>query len=379
MTPDVDQLLTPDEDPVVIKNGRYQIPDPTTGKTRLWTRASTLADTLEDKYNLTKWQLRRAAIGVAATPSIQAAILSTPDDDTYETKRELDKLVEQAQEKAKAGEKRDLGTALHKILERVDRGDLDHTTLPEPWLGDVQAWRHEARRKQLTGNPHLLEVCVVNPTLGVAGRLDLILTDHEGQLVVADRKTGGFISWLKFAMQFAVYVTATHTWDGTTLAPMPPVRQDHALLIHQPAGSGVCRLWKMDVAVGYEACLMALEVRRQRAAKSHDIGKPYDVPGDTEPELVASIPPPSTGELALWLRSRVDNLKTNHPDAARALAARWPADVPTFKHADTHTASELAQIEAAIDRVEAAHQIPFGPPRPGGKQQTTNTKKAEAA
>lgn len=379
MTPDVDQLLTPDVDPVVIKNGRYQIPDPATGNTRLWTRASTLADTLEDKYNLTKWQLRRAAIGVAATPSIQAAILSTPDDDTYEAKRELDKLVEQAQEKAKAGEKRDLGTALHRILERVDRGDLDPATLPEPWLGDVQAWRHELRRKKLTVNPDLLEVCVVNPTLGVAGRLDLILTDHEGRLVVADRKTGGYISWLKFAMQFAVYVTATHTWDGTTLAPMPEVRQDHALLIHQPAATGQCRLWRMDVAVGYEACLMALEVRRQRAAKSHDIGKPYDVPGDTEPALQQSIPAPSTDALRAWLVDRVNNLKANHPDAARALAAAWPADVATFKHADTHTVGELAQIEAAVDRVEAAHQIPFGAARPGGKPNTRNNKKAEAA
>lgn len=376
MTPDVDQLLTPDEDPVVIKNGRYQIPDPATGKPRLWTRASTLADTLEDKYNLTKWQLRRAAIGVAGAPSLQAAVLAVGGDDTYDAKRELDKLVEQAQEKAKAEEKRDLGTALHKILERVDRGDLDPTTLPEPWLGDVQAWRHEARRKQLTVNPHLLEVCVVNPTLGVAGRLDLILTDHEGRLVVADRKTGGYVSWLKFAMQFAVYVTATHTWDGHQLAPMPDVRQDHALLIHQPAGTGQCRLWRMDVGVGYEACLMALEVRRQRAAKPQTIGVAYDVPGDTETVLEQSLPEATVDELATWLRRRVDTLKADHPDAARALAARWPADVATFKHADTHTVVELAQIEAAIDRVEAAHQIPFGPPRPG---KPTTSRKAEAA
>jgi len=376
MTPDVDQLLALDdnEDPIVVRNGRYEIPHPDTGKITKWTRASTLADTLEDQYNLTRWKLRRTAIGVAATPSLQAAVLAVPDDNELVNKDKLDDLANQAQERANAGEKRDLGTALHKILERVDRGELDHTTLPEPWHGDVQAWQYEARVKKLTVNPHLLEVCVVNPTLGAAGRLDLILTEHDGMLVVADRKTGGFVSWLKFAMQFAVYATASHIWDGRELRPMVPVRQDYALLIHQPAGTGQCRIWKLDIGVGYDACLQALEVRRQRALRQYQIGKPYDVPGDLEPTLQATVVEPSVDELAGWLRARVDRLKTDHLDAAHALAASWPANVPTLKQGG-HTRSQLAQIETVIDRVEATHGVPFGDPRPTNN----NQRKAEAA
>lgn len=378
MTPDVDELLTPAQPAVEVVNGRYRIPHPDTGKPQLWTRATNLAGTLEDEYNLTLWKLRRAAVGITHTPSLAAAIYAVPDDNHSDTKRELNKLVEQAMEKAGSGENRDLGTALHKILERVDRGELDPKTVPDTWRGDVAAWQDTLREKRLTVRPDLVEVCVVNPTLGVAGRFDNVLVEHDGTLVVADKKTGGYLSWLKFAMQFACYSTATHTWDGSQLAPMPPVRQDYALLIHQPAGSGVCRLWKIDLGVGYEACLMALEVRRQRAIKPQKIGVAYDVPGDTEPDLEASLADATPSELRGWLITRIDNLKANHPDAARALAARWPADVATFKHADTHTPVELAQIEAAVNQVEAAHQVPFGPPRPGGKA-TAPSEKAEAA
>src|SRR5690606_2671448 len=38
--------------------GRYLIPDPATGKERAWMRATTLADTLDDRYNLELWKLR---------------------------------------------------------------------------------------------------------------------------------------------------------------------------------------------------------------------------------------------------------------------------------------------------------------------------------
>jgi len=44
------------------------------------------------------------------------------------------------------------------------------------------------------------------------------------------------------------------------------------------------------------------------------------------------------------------------------MAQRWPADVPTLKASDTHTADQLTAIATVLTRVEADHSIPFDPP-----------------
>ncbi len=72
-----------------------------------------------------------------------------------------------------------------------------------------------------------------------------------------------------------------------------------------------------------------------------------------------------------WLTRRVQVLIQQHPDAARQLAQTWPAGVPTIGK-PAHTPDELEQIEAHLDTVEAAHDVPFGEAKPATAAATTS-------
>lgn len=248
--------------------GRYLIPDPTTGKARGWTRATTVAKTLDDATNLTAWAKRMAARGVAAKPHLVAGILAAGED-----RRRLDALVEEAMAAAGANDRRELGTALHRILERVDTGDIDPASLPAEHGGaDAAAYRAALAAHGLEVVHELCEVVLLNAPMEVAGTADRILRCSDGRLIVADIKTGGFIGWLGFATQLAIYATSTHLFDVATgtLSPMPEVRTDVALVLHVEAGTGRCDIHAVSVPAGHDAALMALEVRRVRTTDKRD-------------------------------------------------------------------------------------------------------------
>lgn len=330
--------------------GRYQIPDPETGKVRAWTRATTIAKTLDDPTNLTRWAKRMTAIGVALRPSIAAGVAANIDN-----KQELDRLVEQALEAAGGNERRELGTALHTLTEQVDRGDIAAGDVPDPWRADIAAYHAALADKSLTVDPRWVEVVVLNRPLEVAGTFDRLLVDHEGQLVVADLKTGGYIGWLSFAVQFSIYATATHTYNPATdeITPMPKVRDDHALLVHLPAGEHRCRIEPLSVPVGYDAALMALEVRRTRALDREphvkaatwqppvlEVAKPAHAPGRTTQQKRES------------LVRRIAWCRENDLPALERIAAHWPPGVPTLRESIGHTDAELDLICAVLDNQE---------------------------
>ena len=256
--------LNPSQGPPRDRWGRYLIPHPETGKPTGFTRATTIAKTLEDPTNLTAWAKRMAAIGVAQKPSIAAGILAALDD-----RKRLNDLVEQAIEAAGGTERRELGTALHRIIELVDLGE---TTAEDNimFADEINAYVAARDAWQLT-SVHT-ELIVLNFPLGVAGTADRIYRDRDGQLVIGDLKTGGYLSWLSFAMQMAIYATATHIYDPVTnsVTGAPPIRQDHALIVHLPAGENRCDIHPVSVPIGLDAVLMALEVRRLRKTDRAD-------------------------------------------------------------------------------------------------------------
>ena len=98
-------------------NGRYRLPDPETGKARTWTRATTLASTIDDDAGLTVWRNRLLAAGMATAPGLvdQAAAAAKADD-----KAALGAIAGRALHHA--GEKlaADIGTALHLATEHYD-------------------------------------------------------------------------------------------------------------------------------------------------------------------------------------------------------------------------------------------------------------------
>ena len=253
--------------------GRYLLPHPDTGKEIPLTRVTTIANTLADRYGLEQWGQRNTVLGIGLRPDLYAlAVSSTPDD-----KQQLNKVVKQAQEAAKASSGANLGTALHRITERVDRGDdLD---IPQDWKGDVDAYCQTLADHHVGIRTEFIERIVVNFNIGAAGTLDrLVQLSGQAALTVADLKTGKDVvkyGTTEIAIQLALYANSTHVWNGTDYNPMPPVDTNKALIIHLPVGKSQCTLHTVDIAAGWEAAQLALQVREWRKQKG--LTAPYSI------------------------------------------------------------------------------------------------------
>jgi len=265
--------------------GRYLLPDPETGKERPWTRITTVANTLADRYGLEQWAQRNTALGIGLRPDLYAlAVSSTIDDRT-----QLNKIVSQAQDAAKASSGANLGTALHRITERVDQGD--DLNIPAEWEGDVDAYCQTLVDHHVTIDPGWIERIVINTHFGVAGTLDRLVTlSGQAAHTVADLKTGKHAVTYgtgEIAVQLALYATATHAWTGVDFQPLPPVDTNKALLIHLPVGQATCTLHTVDIAAGLEAARIAFDVREWRKRK--DLTQPYSILDQVveQPKLVA--------------------------------------------------------------------------------------------
>lgn len=261
---------------------RYVLPDPETGKERSWTRATTVANTLADRYGLEQWAKRNVVLGIAAREDLYALAVSCKPED----KKQLDQIVEAAEEAAKARSGANLGIALHRITERVDRGeDLD---IPDQWRPDIDAYCQTLVDNHLTVHPDYMERVVVLPEYGIAGTLDRLLypgVTPDGPKIVADLKTGKDViryGMTKIAIQLAIYANATHVWNGDGYEPMPHVYTDRAIVIHLPVGEGTCTLHEVNIKEGYRALRAAMWVREWR--KRNDLSTPYT----TRKEVLAS-------------------------------------------------------------------------------------------
>jgi hypothetical protein len=166
-------------------DARRKVGDMSTDDTTAWTRVTTVAGTLADRYGLEKWGNRNVVLGIAAREDLYAQAAScTPDD-----KDTLNQIVDQAQEAAKAKSGANLGTALHRFTERIDRGE--EVQVPGQWIPDVEAYTKTLAAAGVAVIPGWLERVVVVPKLHVAGTLDRLVTVPGYDLpLVADLKTG---------------------------------------------------------------------------------------------------------------------------------------------------------------------------------------------
>jgi hypothetical protein len=95
--------------------GRYIIPDPETGEDREWTRATTIAGVLPDRFNLERWGERMVAFGLAQRDDL--LLLAQSIQDPKAEKHKLNKIARDAKSQAQAGAKANIGTALHAFTE----------------------------------------------------------------------------------------------------------------------------------------------------------------------------------------------------------------------------------------------------------------------
>lgn len=231
------------------------------GKPVAYTRCTTFVGVLEDTFNLSKWQQRMVALGLTKRPDLLLAVSAHSDD-----KKRLDGICDEAREAAAASSAATTGTALHKLTERVDRGE--NVDIPKVAKADVNAYL-----AALDGMDRLhIEALTVHDELKVAGTPDRVLM-VDGTPVIADLKTGSIDFGIgKIAMQLAMYSRSLrYELDGTRHSL--DVDQDRALVIHLPAGSGECKLVWVDIRAGWEAVQVAAEVRAWRARKN--LATPY--------------------------------------------------------------------------------------------------------
>ena len=211
------------------------------------------------------------AQGLAARPDLMLAVSALPlnGNMTREHKAELNRLCEQAMEAASAHAAATVGTALHALAERHDRGE-DLGPIPDQYRPDIDAYIKATAHLEMVQ----IETFGVHDELRVGGTWDRIVK-IDGQHYIADLKTGS-IEWGigKIAMQLAVY-SRCQQYDADTgqRSPLPGVHPDRALIIHLPAGKGQAELVWVDIAAGWEAVDLARQVREWRSRKN--LTRPY--------------------------------------------------------------------------------------------------------
>ena len=97
--------------------GRPMIRPAKGGKAIPYTRATTIANSLDDPSALTAWKMRMAAIGLTIRSDLLLAINASQDD-----KMAINKYIEDAMEVAGASRAATIGTALHAFAEKLDLG-----------------------------------------------------------------------------------------------------------------------------------------------------------------------------------------------------------------------------------------------------------------
>ncbi len=328
--------------------GRYLIPDPTTGQDRAWTRATTVASTLSDKFGLQQWAQRMTARGLVLRPDLFALAAACDPDD----KKKLNALVDDAKEAAAASSGANLGTALHSFTEQLDRGEPVRP--PAPWDADLAAYQSTLRDNGIVIDAAYVENIVTLPAVGVAGTFDR-LVDIDGLLTVADLKTGSFLDWNEISIQLALYAHAETIYFPASddHVAMPPVDQTRALVIHLPAGKATCELWFVDIVQGWEAAQHALVVREWRTRKN----LATQVVAPTPRPMLRPVDGPTVAAQSAWLRRRVERIVVGLNGAE--LPAPWPDTAPTFKHGGPVDLEQCDALAAWCDQVETHLKLPF--------------------
>jgi len=344
--------------------GRYLVVPPEGGKPVGYTRATTIAKTLDDTSSLMSWGERMTAIGLARRPDILAQISDAENDKTA-----LNKLCQQAKEAGGATIRRDLGTALHSILER-SWTDPDYTP-PAAHIDDVTAVHAAIETAGYRIVDGMNERIVVNDTHRIAGTFDLMLEHHTGRRVIADIKTGSTVAYsgLSFATQLTIYANADHLYtqganpDGSEdyRDPLPEVDTSHAIIVHVEPGSGKCTLHRLTL----DPTILDLAMTVRNVRKRRDLITELEADSQPQPELTF------TPGRDAWLRARIDRIRNTDPER---LALRWPADqVPPPKKIDRYDDTQIDLLIPIIDDLETICELPFGDPDPA---QPTPTPKS---
>jgi len=231
-----------------------------------YNRSSSLGGVLESTYNLSLWQKRMVAIGLADRPDLLLAVTAHRDD-----KDELNKICEKATEAAQAGAAATVGTATHLLTEKVDRGE-ELPFLPPAAAADIEAYR----RITAGFKPVAIEKRVACDAVKAAGTTDRIW-EIGGIRYIGDIKTGSTIELgiVKIAVQLAVYSRSDGYDPETDERDELNVSQDWGIVLHLPAGQAKPRLYWIDLNQGWALAQLAYQVKQVQKLKLQNLAHEF--------------------------------------------------------------------------------------------------------
>lgn len=357
------------QSPPINDKHRYVIEDARLGPHKTWTRMSGLAKTLDDTTALERWGKDNVTRGYLAHPELLTTNPMDVSDRTVAAgKAGGDYLMAR------------LGTAMHTALERHALGLS--TDVPAPYDADLAAIVEALGRHGIVPDPEWIEVAMVYPEVGAAGRLDLCARGPWGDVLrVVDLKTGkldfGVGAW---AAQLSGYARAPWRWTPEGVIEAAPRDIHTGIILHALIGSGTCHVYELDLDQGHEILLHAHKARQIRSGND-SLLVPHTAPnlsgfptGSNSSEIpnCSSDEPVHIGESLeqvvddlgarsdAWLQDRLRAIASN--DAARlGVSNHWPTGVAT---APPWTADERALIEPVISAGEQVAGAPFAPEAP---------------
>lgn len=277
MTTEFDSPETPESKVPRDHLGRPKIQQPD-GKLVPYTRCTTFVGCMEDQYNIQLWRQRMVAVGLADRQDLVLSVAAHRDN-----RDALNRICEQAAEAGKASAPANVGTALHALTDRIDRGE-PLGVIPDAYKADLEAYRTTLGSMGIT--VVAIEPFTVCDELQVGGTPDRLYM-YQGKGFIGDTKSGSLdFGGLKFGMQMAVYSRSVPYDHNTgTRTPYPvEVDQNKAILVHLPAGTGRCELHWVDIASGWQAVQTARDVRQWRNRGKRFIS-PFTV-DQQQPEMV---------------------------------------------------------------------------------------------
>lgn len=321
---------------------RYLIAPRDGGKAKAYTRATTVAEVLDDRYNLELWKMRQVAVGLTRRNDLLLKVAADEND-----KKTVNAACQEALDAAAAGAAANTGTALHRILERVDCGELTLAEVPELFADVVERYRSalDAAGVEVVADAceriHVLDG-LAEPLAGMADRHVIV----GGQRYIADIKTGSGIDYGAggFAVQLAIYAHATSLYDYVTEthAEPPPLDRERGLIIHVPAAGGDVTLHWLDIAAGREALDHALWARSWRKRKGLLV--PFEVTPSDDAALTGptATPRPKGSQ-------RIEPIGNVEPTTPKTAPEGGPADadkvVALLERARSHAA-----VAATVNR-----------------------------
>lgn len=263
--------------------------DPASGIRSVYTRASALAEHVENQAHIHRWQMRYLARAMGQNEDLAAlAAVETYSTgitnavygrDKSASGKRLDDIIRRALDRVRIDEKADRGTAVHGATEPgAPRG-------VERLRPAAEAFEAINRREciDIVGT----ELFTANDTTMSAGTFDHLvrIPGHpvfanpwgNPLYVVADKKTGRF-SPFEWAIQIASYANGEpynvetdqrHAWPGD-------ICKDWALVWQIDSDEESVKLWVVDIAFGWEMAQLAAKVRDGHARR--DIAAEYRSP-----------------------------------------------------------------------------------------------------